>query len=163
MLQGGKNQGLRPLLQLFCNIFKNIFVFLKVKMLHGGKSDHRLAPTSGCCRWRLPVSGRYVPSKTYYKSFPSKPDGMLRINFYFQKCFCFQFMCPIKALLHSMLRYIMFISLNILNLKLETLWKCIFSKTYHICTMSYFLNLLAFDQHVSQNPKNVVTSEGKPQ
>ena len=84
MLQGGKNQGLRPLLQLFCNIFKNIFVFLKVKMLHGGKSDHRLAPTSGCCRWRLPVSGRYVPSKTSYKSFPSKPDGTLRINIYFR-------------------------------------------------------------------------------
>ena len=78
------------------------FVFLKVKMLHGGKSDHRLAPTSGCCRWRLPVSGRYVPSKTYYKSFPSKPDGMLRKNFYFQNCSCFQPICSVKDLRHTM-------------------------------------------------------------
>ena len=97
-----ETSGLRPLLQLFCNIFKNIFVFLKVKMLHGGKSDHRLAPTSGCCRWRLPVSGRYVPSKTYYKPFPSKPDGMLRINFYFQNCSCFQPICSVKDLRHTM-------------------------------------------------------------
>ena len=70
-------------------------------------------------------------------------------------------MCPIKALLHTMLRYIMFISLNISNLKLFGAVSFQRLTTYVQCHI--FLNLLAFDQHVSQNPKNVVTTEGKPQ